>query len=990
MPDYKVTVGLETTGIQQADAGMRRAAGGVEQIDGAARSATTSVKRLEAAGTELSRVQQRLVVEQRKLAEATRIVDRMNERGSQNSRQYTRALDQQLAAQTRLARAITEADRVQQRAGGGGGVAAVPIGSRAGAKLAGVVGGIAVGTKIGQVGRDSIEEASALAQAVKTNQALFGDYARDVERLGGTSAKALGMSKVEVNEAAAGFGVLFNNLKLSQAESSKMATGTTTLAANLAALKNTGAPEALEAIRGGFVGEYDALQKFGINIDEANVKRAALSAGLISTTRDALTPAAKAQAVYAILLEQGASATGTLSKRSGDLAIQQKQAAAQIADAKAELGEGLVPAMTAAAQIANVALIPALRELGKAIGFIGEHESTRAIAGLLLGFVAVKHGLDAVRGASRLLLGDNAATVLSNRTVAASYDAVAGSASRAAIAQGAAGGAGAGAVGKTGLLQRLGGIAGLARGGVAVVGAAAGGAAIVGGFQVDEPRRLFEGAGERGTRHSDNFGFFGRGRWDAYKQQTAHLTANSLSAIGLGSLGDAIDRGSGYSYDVAAARRAERRRRDQAAAQAEADRRYQESLYGQPYRQRTAALEGARTREGTAGYNVRKARAYLDSRSYVADAASQPVRALLAALPEQVDPDVVAGARERLQDARDAVADKAADLRKARQGTAGATRSQLANAEAAILAAQRNIRRPGGDPTAEALKLEAAEARLAELREKGGRSADGLRKAERDLADSRRGVLSAQKDLEKAEKDASGDKSIALSEIITRSAKNSGMATGQAQAARALVAKGITQPVLAELLQLELEAPGTMANAVKGLTPALVKQLNADKAAREKAMLDLAKLGGQATLNEATAAAKAAGSAVGKAYTDWFLAALKDPHWRREIESNLGSLLFPGGLGNKPGEPLKPGAQTPTDVGGYLGGLTGLTPGVAAGATPPPRAPVVLQPAQAGPGKAWSRTTQYHFHGNVVANDPAQLHREIENRQRIAALGGGA
>ena len=66
------------------------------------------------------------------------------------------------------------------------------------------------------------------------------------------------------------------------------------LAADLASFNNTSIEEALTSLQSGISGETEPLKKYGIVLSDVRLKEEALRLGLIKTTKDALTPAAKA------------------------------------------------------------------------------------------------------------------------------------------------------------------------------------------------------------------------------------------------------------------------------------------------------------------------------------------------------------------------------------------------------------------------------------------------------------------------------------------------------------------------------------------------------------------------------------------------------------------------------------------------------------------------------------------------------------------------
>jgi hypothetical protein len=65
--------------------------------------------------------------------------------------------------------------------------------------------------------------------------------------------------------------------------------------------------------------------------------------GLISTTKGTLPAAAKAQAAYALIVEQSATAQGDFARTSDGLANQQRIASARMEDAMARLGQSILP-----------------------------------------------------------------------------------------------------------------------------------------------------------------------------------------------------------------------------------------------------------------------------------------------------------------------------------------------------------------------------------------------------------------------------------------------------------------------------------------------------------------------------------------------------------------------------------------------------------------------------------------------------------------------
>jgi len=210
---------------------------------------------------------------------------------------------------------------------------------RDGVKLAAAAAAVAVGL----FAKKSIDVASDISESTSKINVVFGKSSKSVLDFAETSATSLGISKRAALEAAGTFGNLFVSLKLPQAEAAKMSTKMLTLAADMASFNNATPAEALEAIRSGLVGETEPLRRFGVNMNDATLRNEALKEGLIKTTKDALSPAVKAQAAYGLMLAQTGTAQGDFAKTSGGLANQQRILAARFEDLQGELGAKLLP-----------------------------------------------------------------------------------------------------------------------------------------------------------------------------------------------------------------------------------------------------------------------------------------------------------------------------------------------------------------------------------------------------------------------------------------------------------------------------------------------------------------------------------------------------------------------------------------------------------------------------------------------------------------------
>lgn len=206
--------------------------------------------------------------------------------------------------------------------------------------------GLFAGEKFVEFTKSAIDAASDLNEQVNKTNVVFGKNAAAIHAWSDTAATSIGQSKRQAEEAAGTFGNLFVSMKLAPDAAAAMSKSLVGLGSDLASFNNASPAEALAAIRSGLVGETEPLRKFGVNLNEATLKAKALELGL-KATGATLDPAVRAQAAYALILEQTTTAQGDFARTSDGLANSQRIATAKIEDAAAKLGQSLLPVVQA-------------------------------------------------------------------------------------------------------------------------------------------------------------------------------------------------------------------------------------------------------------------------------------------------------------------------------------------------------------------------------------------------------------------------------------------------------------------------------------------------------------------------------------------------------------------------------------------------------------------------------------------------------------------
>ena len=223
--------------------------------------------------------------------------------------------------------------------------------SRIGSGLAGIGGAAIVG--IGAVATaaagflaSTIGPASDLNETVSKVGVVFGGSSNAVLEFGKTAANSLGMSQNAALSAAGTYGNLFRAMGITEQSSADMSIGLVKLAGDLASFNNMDPTEVMDALRSGLSGETEPLKRLGININQAAIEAQALKSGLW----DGIAPisaAAKAQATYALVMEQTTLAQGDFARTSDGVANQQRIMAANFEDIRAKIGTGLLPMLSA-------------------------------------------------------------------------------------------------------------------------------------------------------------------------------------------------------------------------------------------------------------------------------------------------------------------------------------------------------------------------------------------------------------------------------------------------------------------------------------------------------------------------------------------------------------------------------------------------------------------------------------------------------------------
>jgi hypothetical protein len=226
----------------------------------------------------------------------------------------------------------------------------------------------AAGAMAIKIGVDAVKAASDLGETISKVNVLFGKSAKDIEKFADGAAASLGQTKQQALDAAATFATFGKSAGLSGENLSKFSIDFVKLSSDLASFNNTSPEQAINAIGSALRGEAEPLRAYGVLLDDASLRQAALELGIISTTKNALTPQQKVLAAQALIYKQTSAAQGDFERTSDGLANKTRILTAQLENAKTTIGQALLPVVLQLANFFSEKVIPIVQQVADAFG----------------------------------------------------------------------------------------------------------------------------------------------------------------------------------------------------------------------------------------------------------------------------------------------------------------------------------------------------------------------------------------------------------------------------------------------------------------------------------------------------------------------------------------------------------------------------------------------------------------------------------------------
>ncbi|WJZ03478.1 hypothetical protein [Corynebacterium freiburgense] len=234
-------------------------------------------------------------------------------------------------------------------------------------------------------GVQAFESASSLQQSTGAVESIYKHQAEAIKTLAAEASSAVGLSKNEYQELASVMGAQLKNMGVSQGELVGQTDELIQKGADLAATFGGTTADAVAALSSLMKGEADPIERYGVSIKESTIQAELAAQGLDKLEGEA-AKTARTQAILTLLNQQTADTVGAFSREADTAAGQQQRANAAWENAKASLGEALLPYVAQAAE--------KVAELAK---WVGENpEKFQAMAGAVIGITAALWGVVAV------------------------------------------------------------------------------------------------------------------------------------------------------------------------------------------------------------------------------------------------------------------------------------------------------------------------------------------------------------------------------------------------------------------------------------------------------------------------------------------------------------------------------------------------------------------------------------------------------------------
>ena len=261
--------------------------------------------------------------------------------------------------------------------------------------------GVAITGAIGAI----VMKGSEWQESINTTNFLYGNLDKSIQKnieANTANARSIGLTEQQYRASQTSMSTFFKNMGFTTDQTIKFSNETTTLAANLAAACNVPYDQALEDIRSATLGNYEALDKYNLNLSANQLSQSEYAKSL-GKTWNQMSENEKMQCVLNEMLRQGGIYSGFAEQEAGGFASQLRMLKEDVSELAGTLGATLLPALE-----------PFIQKVGEVVQkikeWVEEHPQLAQAIMIVIGAIGL---LMAILGPIIMLVG----TILANLTI---------------------------------------------------------------------------------------------------------------------------------------------------------------------------------------------------------------------------------------------------------------------------------------------------------------------------------------------------------------------------------------------------------------------------------------------------------------------------------------------------------------------------------------------------------------------------------------------
>ena len=188
-------------------------------------------------------------------------------------------------------------------------------GKSAGKNLVGALKGVIAGAAIGKFFKDAINAGGELEQNLGGTEAVFGEFAKKVQKTADDAYKNMGMSASDYMATANKMGSLFQGSGVQQERALELTTKAMQRAADVASVMGLDTSAAMESIAGAAKGNFTMMDNLGVAMNATTLQAYALEKG-VNFKWDTASNAEKAELAMQMFMDRTAQYEGNFARES--------------------------------------------------------------------------------------------------------------------------------------------------------------------------------------------------------------------------------------------------------------------------------------------------------------------------------------------------------------------------------------------------------------------------------------------------------------------------------------------------------------------------------------------------------------------------------------------------------------------------------------------------------------------------------------------------